>query len=718
MGVGVLLVFSSCLVGLADGPASPRSAYQEAAARVGRDPDAHARLALWCEAHGLDAERAKHLGVAVVTNPAHALARGLLGLVQDGGRWRRPEQVVEKNTSDPARIALLNEYRAKRAAAGDSADAQAKLGAWCEGKGLMAESRAHYAMALRVDPKREAIWKKLGYTKHEGQWRTEAQAAAIKAESRAQEEADRRWTKQLSTWKAMLGQAEGRRKEAVAGLLTVDDPRAVPAILKVFAKDDPATAVRLLGQIDAAAASQALATAAVFAQSDEVRRAAAETLSQRDPREYAGVLIGLIRDPIRYEVRPVGGPGSPGELWIEGKKADLRRIYAPPPPPQVALLPGDQFGYDEFGLPVVRRLSEYHEPFGWHRKHWVDRSSIPGTNAFLGVLAENPQIGPVAAQTIGQSYRDVAPRPIIPPGLLPNGAILPGAVGNLLGGPWLSDEEPTWAGRKVWVNQHELHIGQAMVAARQTVVAAQQRLRADVAEIESYNRSASTMNDRILPILSRAAGRDLGPKRDAWDDWLTDQVGYATLRSPQYKPTLVQNVPLSGPVPVPVTSNVVGYYFRMSCFAAGTPVWTADGLRPIETLEVGDLVLAQDTTTAVQSYQPVLVVHRNPPSPTLKVSFEGGDGVTASTYHRFWRAGKGWAMARELKPGDVLRTQAGLARVEGVTEEKVQPVYNLDVAAAHSFFVGVQGALVHDNSLPDTRLEPFDRVPEIAGVAP
>jgi hypothetical protein len=48
----------------------------------------------------------------------------------------------------------------------------------------------------------------------------------------------------------------------------------------------------------------------------------------------------------------------------------------------------------------------------------------------------------------------------------------------------------------------------------------------------------------------------------------------------------------------------------------------------------------------------------------------------------------------------------------------VQPVYNLDVAAAHSFFVGVQGALVHDNSLPDMRLEPFDRVPEIARNTP
>ena len=37
------------------------SAYQSAAAAAGRDADAHVRLALWCEAHGLTAERLKHL---------------------------------------------------------------------------------------------------------------------------------------------------------------------------------------------------------------------------------------------------------------------------------------------------------------------------------------------------------------------------------------------------------------------------------------------------------------------------------------------------------------------------------------------------------------------------------------------------------------------------------------------------------------------------------
>ena len=48
----------------------------------------------------------------------------------------------------------------------------------------------------------------------------------------------------------------------------------------------------------------------------------------------------------------------------------------------------------------------------------------------------------------------------------------------------------------------------------------------------------------------------------------------------------------------------------------------------------------------------------------------------------------------------------------------MQPVYNLDVAEAHDFFAGAAAALVHDNTLPDTRLVPFDASSAIAVAAP
>ena len=41
--------------------AAAREAYDAARQKAGKDPAALVKLAIWCEAHGLRAERAKHL---------------------------------------------------------------------------------------------------------------------------------------------------------------------------------------------------------------------------------------------------------------------------------------------------------------------------------------------------------------------------------------------------------------------------------------------------------------------------------------------------------------------------------------------------------------------------------------------------------------------------------------------------------------------------------
>ena len=151
--------------------------------------------------------------------------------------------------------------------------------------------------------------------------------------------------------------------------------------------------------------------------------------------------------------------------------------------------------------------------------------------------------------------------------------------------------------------------------------------------------------------------------------------------------------------------------FIRTCFAGGTPVHTLGGARPIETIEVGDRVLSQDAATGALSFQPVVFVHRNPPDKTLRIELSGGDSVVCSVYHRFWRANLGWTQARELKPGDMLRQFGGIVRVAGVTADSVRPLYNLDVATSRTFFVGQSRLLVHDNTLPDDRLVPFDALP-------
>ena len=153
-----------------------------------------------------------------------------------------------------------------------------------------------------------------------------------------------------------------------------------------------------------------------------------------------------------------------------------------------------------------------------------------------------------------------------------------------------------------------------------------------------------------------------------------------------------------------------------NCFAAGTPVQTMDGLRPIEKLRIGDQVLTQDPQSGELKYQPLLAVFHNPPNETLRIGL-GKETIVATGIHRLWKAGKGWTMARDLKPGDPLRTLDGLAVVKSVDKDRVQPVFNMHVAEGESFFVGKQGVLAHDNSQVNPTPSPFDAAPNLRTTA-
>ena len=127
---------------------------------------------------------------------------------------------------------------------------------------------------------------------------------------------------------------------------------------------------------------------------------------------------------------------------------------------------------------------------------------------------------------------------------------------------------------------------------------------------------------------------------------------------------------------------------------------TLDGLRPIEQIRPGDRVLSQDTATGALAFESVLVAHHNPPARTVRLALDNGEVLVPSIYHRFWICGRGWTMARDLKPGDAVRMLGGRVTVARAEPGDVVPVYNLDVAREHTYFVGEHDYLVHDNTRP------------------
>ena len=652
----------ACLGG--DPPPSPRDlqTYEALKLKAGNDSQAQVKLALWCEAHGLDAERLRHLGQAVLADPRNATARGLLGLIAIGDRWESPDRIAERLEADDGRAARLAEYNGRRAELVEKerelrasverlkekgspqrwyaaqvkgnrelALAQAKLGAWCEENGLKGEAIAHFTTAVHLDPSRESSWRHLGYVKRNGRWISAEEAAAAEKEERAQRVANRHWEPLLHKWKGWLGGSSSHREQAEEHLAAVTDPRAVASILKVFpiggSEADQSRLVRLLEKIDDPRSSRAVAELAVATRSVSVQTAAMEVLSKRPRRDYVGPLVERIHRKIRYSVQPVEGPGSQGSLIVDTPRVRMVMTYNAPSAFKIGKSFYGYVGYDANGLPVVVQGRELVR---------MDRD-------------QNPMRVAQEVQTI------------------------------------------------------EARTAAMFAEANIKAQAVQQRMAADINQVEAMNAQAEAENAQIIPVLQVTADAptDLKDDEEGWQAWWYDKLGYSYQSPPQV--TIVQDAsPPQLPAPRVTT-----------CFASGTAVHTLDGPRPIESIQVGDQVLSQDATNGALSFQPVVFLHHNPPGKTLRLSLSSGDSVVCSVYHRFWRASAGWAMARELEPGDVLRTLGGLVRVVKVEPDATQPLYNLDVYKTRTFFAGANRMLVHDNTLPDHRLKPFDALPVV-----
>jgi hypothetical protein len=126
------------------------------------------------------------------------------------------------------------------------------------------------------------------------------------------------------------------------------------------------------------------------------------------------------------------------------------------------------------------------------------------------------------------------------------------------------------------------------------------------------------------------------------------------------------------------------------CFPAGTPIRTPTGWKPIEDVQVWDVVLSkpEDGPGADVAIKQVREVFTRV-SPVLNLH-AGGRVIRVTPEHPFWAAGRGWVPAVLLRIGDVLLTSDNRpVPVEGVAESgEVVTVYNFHVADWHTYFVG------------------------------
>ena len=91
-----------------------------------------------------------------------------------------------------------------------------------------------------------------------------------------------------------------------------------------------------------------------------------------------------------------------------------------------------------------------------------------------------------------------------------------------------------------------------------------------------------------------------------------------------------------------------------TCFPAGTPVATKDGLRPIEEIEMGDWVYAYNEKTGETKLRQVLGTVQREVDAIVEISL-GEEKIRTTPEHPFYINGQ-WKAAGELEVGEMVTT--------------------------------------------------------------
>jgi PKD repeat protein len=156
----------------------------------------------------------------------------------------------------------------------------------------------------------------------------------------------------------------------------------------------------------------------------------------------------------------------------------------------------------------------------------------------------------------------------------------------------------------------------------------------------------------------------------------------------------------------------------INSFSPDTLVWTSLGQKPISSLFGEDKTgnIAAGEVTRVWSYNeetgqnelnPVthVFIHQDPRITTVTLQSTNGqlETLTTTPEHPFYTTttAKHWTNAGQLKAGDKVQKKDGsFGLVKFVnTVENTRVMYNLEVARAHTFFVGTGGWLVHNAAI-------------------
>ncbi|MEM8734053.1 MAG: polymorphic toxin-type HINT domain-containing protein [Planctomycetota bacterium] len=228
------------------------------------------------------------------------------------------------------------------------------------------------------------------------------------------------------------------------------------------------------------------------------------------------------------------------------------------------------------------------------------------------------------------------------------------------------------------------------------------------ATVQQRNMRTLVQNAQIAEFLSSVTGKEIPANARAIWQWWADENEMRIEKSREVRRSAIgHSIPHyesyedSGRagVAVPPTLTVSNLEMRpgraADCLVAGTPVMTHRGLRAIETIATGDLVLTKSIQTGNLQWQPVISPTVRPPEPIFEIATVEGK-LQSTGGHMHWVSGKGWIRARNIELGDVLHGAKGPTIVCNKRQLPAETTHNLRVSENANFFVGDELVLTHD----------------------
>ena len=148
-----------------------------------------------------------------------------------------------------------------------------------------------------------------------------------------------------------------------------------------------------------------------------------------------------------------------------------------------------------------------------------------------------------------------------------------------------------------------------------------------------------------------------------------------------------------------LTENEIKFCLE-GCFTGNTLVVTKKGLKRIDSIQEGDLILSKNIETEEIEYKPALYVYKKNTKSFINLTISG-KLIEATPSHLFMIEDWGWKSAENLKAGDKILTADGEIKNVDYVEAKYYdsniPIFNLNIDEYHTYFVSDFKLLVHND---------------------